>query len=113
MDYTDLLYKYSDLDFVNRVLNPSDSPAPLTGQDGRKHTHLMAAEVDANGQWYAFPTVVNNAGELQRMNTQEAYRHAVDTGEIIPFGEDKKAAIDFSKNYKTKEFKEYYAPGVE
>jgi hypothetical protein len=54
----------------------------------------MATEVLENGDWISFPTIVEENGELIDMG-DSAMQHALDTGEYINFGADKKTALAF------------------
>lgn len=102
----DKLDEYKHLEFVQRVLDPSLNPRPVDMGDGYVASHQMAAEVDEKGDWYVFPTIVNQGGELQQLDTGAAFDYAKTSGEIIPF-DNKDDALDFSQNYKTEEFKNY------
>lgn len=86
-------------DFVKRVLDPENSPSMDLGK-GWTGTHLMAADVDEDGNWMVYPTIVRIDGELKKMEVNEAMLHAKASGEYIDFAGDKDAAIAFSKNYK-------------
>lgn len=108
-----ILEKNKNMEFVQRILDPSLNPEPLDigGQSG---SHLMSAEVDEDGlygepgNWYAFPTIINENGKLVQYEAREAMKKNKERGELISFGKDRDSAIDFSKNYKTEEFKNYF-----
>ena len=87
-------------EFVSRIFNPASSPAPIQNEGGSISTHRMAAEVDENGNWSVFPTIINEDGVLVQKTLREAQDHARTTGEAIPFGKNKDAALSFSKDYK-------------
>lgn len=112
--YYDLLEANKNFDFVKRILDPKNSPRPLT--DGQiKETHRMAAEyLGKDGTNPAvFPTIVNEGGKLVRLkNIQEARDRAIKTGEFIAF-ESIEKALEFSKRYKPPEFERYYQHGSE
>ena len=106
-DIAEALRSNQDKPFVRRILDPGSAPDPLM-KDGFKDTHRMAAEVDEDGQWYAFPTVIEQDGQLVRYeDAYEALRANKKTGNLIPF-DSKEQAIKFSQQYKTPKFLEYY-----
>lgn len=112
------LLEHSDKEFVRRVLDPSLNVNPVQNEDGSTSSHSMAAEVDEEGNWFVFPTVVNKGDRLERlknpdgsvMDGQQARRANMETGELISFGKDKNGAIAFSQLYKPKAFKEFFLP---
>jgi hypothetical protein len=105
-----LLNEYKSVPFVDRVLNPQQYPKPTIFDDRENmQTHFMSAANDKEGNWYVFPKIIFEEGKYKKFETEdEALRNALSTGNIIPFGKDKDKAIEFSKNYKPEEFKEYY-----
>ena len=59
----------NSLNFVDRYLNPDQYPV-IENADGTVSTHKMAAEADAAGNWYVFPTIVQGGdGELKAFDT--------------------------------------------
>ena len=105
---TAFLEGHDDKEFVQRILNPELNTNPLQNPDGTTSTHSMAAEVDESGNWFVFPTVVNDNGGLRRIeDPQEARRFNQEKGEVIPFGKNAYQAIAFSQQYKTNKFKEF------
>lgn len=97
----EILRENSDKEFVNRIFNPASAPPSIKNPDGSVSTHLMAAEVDENGNWFAFPTIVNDGGSLRKFDDPfEALKFGMDRGEVIEFGKNKEAAINFAINYK-------------
>ena len=69
----------------------------------------MMASPDKEGNWFAFPSVVFKDGKYKKIeNEDEAFEYAKKNKNIISFGKDKQAAINFSANYKPEEFKTYY-----
>jgi hypothetical protein len=95
-----ILEQNADKDFVQRILDPDNSPSIDLG-DGWTGTHLMAADIDdETGKWLVYPTIVRIEGELRQLNVEEAFHHAKATGQYIDFGDKKDEAIEFSKNYK-------------
>lgn len=111
-----ILGKYKDYEFVQRILDPSLNKNPVQNEDGSTSSHSMAAEVDENGDWFVFPTIGNGEGGLQRytnedgsvMDAQQVRALLLETGgEMIPFGKNGDAAINFSQTYKPQSFKDY------
>jgi hypothetical protein len=105
--YIDLLKQHKEKDFVNRILNPGIAPAGIPWEGGSVASHQMAAEVDENGNWYVFPTIVNQGGKLVSMPLYDAFDYARQTGEYIPMP-DMDSAINFSENYKTKAMQDFF-----
>ena len=95
-----ILYANRDKTFVQRALHPENYPK-LQNPDGSVSTHSMAADMDAQGNWFAYPTVIQAqpGNWLQRLPKIEAWGHAERTGQRIPFADAQKA-IEFSKEYK-------------
>ena len=103
--YKNILEENKDIPFVDRVLNPQKYPSPtLTDDQGRKQTHFMSADKDENDNWIVYPKIIYQDNQYKRVNMQEA----IASGNFINFESDQQKAIDFSKNYKTQEFKDYY-----
>ena len=106
-DVMSILSRNADKNFVQRVMFPEQAPS-ITNYDnaGRvtgHSTHSMAADVDDVGNWFVYPTVVQQSdGSLKRLqqtrDNPEAFKHAAQTGERIPFGKDKDSAIWFSSD---------------
>jgi hypothetical protein len=90
-----ILDQYKNFNFVQRIFDPF---APkIINSDNSVSTHKMATEVDANGDWYSFPTIVQRSdGQLHVFDDPfDAMEYGKATGEIIPFGKDKDAALSF------------------
>lgn len=70
----------------------------IQNQDGTRSTHRMAAEVDANGNWFAFPTIVQlPSGKLHQFdNHQDAMKYNQQIGDAVHFGPDKDSALAFA-----------------
>lgn len=91
-----LLQANAQIPFVQRILNPNDSPTLDLGQ-GVHATHLMAtAEVD--GKYIAFPTVQMD-GEVLKDFGDQALDRALESGDFMEFKTPAQADW-FSKNYK-------------
>ena len=107
-----ILQKQKDLPFVDRVLEPGKYPTPSLLDEGRMQTHVMSAEQDDDGNWFAFPNVIMQKGKYKKFKTASlAMKNAKKTGNLISFGKGENAkqkALNFSINYKPEEFKEYY-----
>lgn len=91
--YRFLNSKYKDLNFVQRGLDMDRRSIPY---GDKQASHRLAAEVDENGQWMVFPTIVEINGELREMDKRRAMAYAKESGEYIPF-ENKDDAIGYSK----------------
>ena len=107
-----VLEQNKGLQFVDRVLNPSQYPAPSLLEGGKMKTHRMSAEQDKDGNWIVFPNVIFRDGQyVEFEKPRDALNFAQESKQLINFGkgEDaKQKAINFSINYKPEEFKEYY-----
>jgi len=91
--------------FVERANNPSIFPNVDNG-DGTHSSHRMAAEVDENGQWWSFPTVVQNKdGSFRQFEDPfEALRYNQNTGNALKMP-SKEAALEYSEGgYKKGQF---------
>lgn len=88
-------------EFIDRINNPEKYPV-IKNKDGSVSTHRMAAEVDENGNWFVFPTIVMlPSGELYEFKSnQQAMDYNLRTGNYLPM-KDKDEAIDYaSGGYK-------------
>jgi len=87
--------------FIQRAIDigeGSENFPRVYNLDGSISTHSMASG-EAEGKYYAYPTVMENEqGELQRYE-EDAFRRAIDKGDFIPF-ETEEEADWFSRNYK-------------
>jgi hypothetical protein len=106
--YKSLLEANKNKDFVKRILNYKNAPTPIT-EGGKKQTHRMSAEFlgEKGTVPAAFPLIVNKGGKLVKLTKQDAADYARKTGEYIAF-KDIKSADQFSRSYKTSEFKRFY-----
>lgn len=106
-----VLYKNQKVPFVDRIINPQNYPNPnIFDEGGRMQTHFMSATPDKEGNWFVYPNIVFEDDNYKKLNLSEddALEYAKQSGNLISFGKDKQAAINFSKNYKPEEFKNYY-----
>ena len=94
--FNDVTMQHQELPFVRRALAGNQSH--IQNKDGSVSTHRLAAEVDKDGNWWVFPTVVEMDGQLVEMELRDAQRYAEQTGNRIGFGGDKRAAIGYSEN---------------
>jgi len=96
-------------EWEDRINNPQDYPF-IQNQDGSISTHQMAAEGDAEGNFFVFPMIVQTpTGELKKFeDVGIAKSYALRTGQYKLF-KDKDEAIDYSADgYKTQDFINYY-----
>ncbi len=74
------------------------TPYPrIANEDGSYSTHKMAAEVDENGNWYAFPLIQEIDGKLEELSPQRAMAKAIRDGNLKRFGAEKEAALEYAK----------------
>ena len=91
-----ILDQNKDKDFVQRIMNPKESPVLDTG-DGASATHNMKVE-QQGGKYYAFPTIQRQGNGLVDKG-KNAFFDAMSSGEVIEFNTPGDADW-FSKNYK-------------
>jgi hypothetical protein len=93
------LNKYKDLNFVDRIINKDKYPTLDLG-DGNYATHKMGYSTNDLGA-VVYPNVIHDqeSGTLVELSPDEAYQHAMQTGEYIPFDSENDADW-FGKNYK-------------
>lgn len=84
-------------EFIDRINNPQKYPY-ITNPDGSISTHLMAAEMDEQGNWYVYPTIVMMpTGELYQFNDQyQAMDYNLRTGNFKKFP-DKESALSYAE----------------
>lgn len=107
--YSEVLEANKSKNFIKRILDFKSAPAPLPDEAGRKQTHRMSAEYlgEKGTVPAAFPLVIERGGKLVKLSKSEAADHARKTGEYVAF-KDIKSADQFSRSYKTPEFKAFY-----
>ncbi|MCK5713414.1 MAG: hypothetical protein KAI25_11905 [Hyphomicrobiaceae bacterium] len=94
-----ILEANKDKDFVQRILDPDNSPTIDMGK-GMKGSHMMAT-AESDGVHYAYATIQRDAeGNLERLDPQIAFEKAMAQGEVIGF-KTAAEADDFARNYKT------------
>jgi hypothetical protein len=97
-----MLEGHEKLNFVKRILRPEDYPRLSLG-NGMNASHLMTyGENEAGDEFYVYPTVVQDpkSGQLRKLADEEAWKHAMETGENIPLS-SRDDAEWLSKYYKT------------
>ena len=84
-------------EFLDRINNPEKYPY-ITNEDNSISTHQMAAEVDENGNWVVFPTIVRlPTGELYRFEDNgQAMDYNMRTGNYLAMP-SKKEAIKYAE----------------
>ena len=84
-------------EFLDRINNPDKYPF-ITNEDNSISTHQMAAEVDENGNWVVFPTIVRlPTGELYRFeDNSQAMDYNMRTGNYLAMP-SKKEAIKYAE----------------
>ena len=70
----------------------------IKNPDGSVSTHEMAADMDAAGNWYAYPTIQqDDKGLLRRYPQKEAMKRAMQQSNFKAFGTDKDAALKYAQ----------------
>jgi len=83
-------------EWVDRILNPQKYPY-IVNKDKSVSTHRMAAEVDENGNWYVFPTIVpDGKGGLKELDNMEAFDYALSNKQYMLMP-SKEEAIEYAK----------------
>jgi hypothetical protein len=76
------------LEFEQRM-NQQDAPF-IQNEDGTRSTHKMIS-FEADGKFYAAPTIVTIDGKLTELSPDEAIKHAFKTGEVKEFATEAEA----------------------
>tara|TARA_R110002110_G_scaffold79230_2_gene207294 strand:+ start:1577 stop:1966 length:390 start_codon:yes stop_codon:yes gene_type:complete len=105
----DVAHNNKNVPFIQRLTDPGGEHGAIRNKNGSLSTHRMAAEIDENGQAWAFPTIVemSDGGLHQFDNPAEALQYNIQNGNAIKFP-DIRSADEWSRNYKTPQFNEYY-----
>tara|TARA_R110000796_G_scaffold136566_2_gene252743 strand:+ start:2130 stop:2450 length:321 start_codon:yes stop_codon:yes gene_type:complete len=84
-------------EFLARILDPDNYPY-IDNEDGTISTHKMAAEVDEEGNWFVFPTIVQlPTGELYDFKSNaKAMEYNLKNNNYLPM-KTKKEALDYAK----------------
>jgi hypothetical protein len=105
--YSGLMDDYSYLPFMDRINNPNNYDI-VTNDDGSISTHRMSAEIDENGQAWAFPMIVQTDEGLHEYDDPfEALDYNKQTNNAIPF-DSIDEALEYSKTYKPEGFNNFY-----
>jgi len=89
----------SEKNFVKRIIDPVSYPV-IENEDGSISTHRMASG-EADGRHFVYPTIIQDKkGSLRQLNDDEAWNHAMDTGEFIEFGDEIEARNFAEGDYK-------------
>lgn len=95
----EILERNNQRRFVRRILFPDNAPVVPDDEDpSRVMTHKMAWGED-DGQYYAFPTVMEGENGKLRNYGKGAFDEAIRRGEFIRFANPEDADW-FSRNYK-------------
>jgi len=93
-----ILLQNKDKEFVKRIFDPNTmAPANLGG--GEFGTHLMEYASDDQGH-LVYPRIVNINGKLTELSSDDAYNHAIKTGEFIRTPDKNIAAYISTNGYK-------------
>ena len=97
---TEILQNNAGLNFVQRLMKPDINPLLYMPEGPGDHgTHLMSS-AEVNGKNIVYPEIVQGPdGNLKRLSREEAWKHAIDTGEHITFDTPEEAKW-FGENYK-------------
>jgi hypothetical protein len=93
--------KKNEPEFIDRINNPEKYPF-IENEDGSISTHRMAAERDADGNWFVFPTIVMlPTGELYEFKDNEtAMQYNLRTNNYLPFSKKEEALKYAEGDYK-------------
>lgn len=101
-------------EFLDRIMNPEKYPY-IANKDGSVSTHKMAAEVDENGNWFVFPTIVMLPnGKLHEFtDTKQAMEYNLKTNNFLPM-KSKKDALSYAEGgYKKGTPLEKFSPKIQ
>jgi len=84
-------------EFIDRINNPDKYPG-IKNKDGSVSTHRMAAEMDEEGNWFAFPTIVMMPnGKLHEFKDPYlAMEYNLRTGNFLPM-KNKEEALKYAE----------------
>ena len=96
--------------YMDRINNPQNYGV-IDNPDGSISTHRMAM-AERDGKFYAFPTIVqdpqtNQLREYADKDWREALKWNMEHKNVREFSTEAEA-LNYTKNYKTPEFQEYY-----
>jgi len=92
-----ILRANSKKNFVQRILTPDKFPV-IDNEDGTRSTHKMASG-EADGRFYAYPTIVMRDGKLEDLGPEKGFDYALESGELIEFPDEEQADW-FARHYK-------------
>ena len=96
IQFDNLNQQNSHLNFVQRGLNPDKYPV-INNPDGSHSTHRMGYSGSDNG-YIVYPTIIQDSDStLKQLSSQDAVKHALQTGEFIEF-DKRRLARKYSKN---------------
>jgi len=106
--------EHPEPEFIERTKHPERFPF-IENRDEQGNvvslsTHRMAAEVDEQGNWFAFPTIVGlpDGSLLPFQDSRKAFRFNMRIGNFKEFGKDKDAALEYARGgYKTKAMRDF------
>ena len=104
----DLMNKYNNLNFVQRALNPVKR-IPDPNNKNQYMSHKMSY-AESDGQYYAYPEVVDINGTLKYLSGRPAMDYAFKNKQAIPLGNDKNFAeyfttVGYKYRFPTNEYK--------
>jgi hypothetical protein len=83
--------KYSNLNWVQRGLNPDNYPT-IKNEDGSFSTHKLSYSTGDNGEAYIFPTIIQDeAGNLTELDQDKAFEYARKTNTFMTVPNEKLA----------------------
>lgn len=85
-------------EFLDRIKNPKKYPF-IENEDGTISTHKMSAERDEEGNWYAFPTIVQlpDGSLYEFKDVSSAMSYNLRTKNFKSFGKNKDKALEYAR----------------
>lgn len=100
-----ILEKYKNFNFVQRIFHPTESINMPSGKTG---THFMVFS-EADGRYMVYPRIVDRGNGLELLDKTEAWNWAKKSREMIPFSTYKEALwFSGDKGYKAVWKKKYF-----
>jgi hypothetical protein len=91
-----VIYQKPQTNFEKRIQNPAQT---IENKDGTSSTHKMMS-FEADGKYYAAPTIVQINGKLLELKPEEAIDYAMKNGEFKEFKTEKEAQQYAEGGYK-------------
>jgi len=89
------------MNFVQRYLSPNKYPS-ISNSDGTISTHKMA-DAEFDGRYIAYPLIIQKPdGSLVELSHEDAFRHAIETGEFMEFDTQEEASAYARGGYKSR-----------